>query len=288
MTKNLRKQKLPPTRTIKRYLTGLGIMLIAIVLVICIASTSASTPSGLTMKVAAAETQFKLNIDYAYVGQGSPNASYKAANGALMAPVTDYPSAIILNVTRLPGNQIAACDAIMEVYKLQITTDTGAVENHCYNIGTNYNASISTEDLSKLFDHVADLSSLSGSMDTRGNFGLNWAQNTSKLSHSVGSIGCYSNLTNCIANTDDKADGLWCAGVPKAISVTVQRIGYITISDGSVSVYKDSSPNDITNTKQLSMYGNGFLYNNLISAAKLQQTDLFHPSSELKLMSSFF
>ncbi len=72
--------------------------------------------------------------------------------------------------------------------------------------------------------------------------------------------------------------GLWSNGTPNTISVTVKRIGYITINDGSVSVYKDSANNDIKTTKQLSSYGTGFLYNNLVSEAKLQQTDLFHPS----------
>ncbi|MCW4019001.1 MAG: hypothetical protein NWF00_10055 [Candidatus Bathyarchaeota archaeon] len=196
-----------------------------------------------------------------------------------MTPITEYPSAIVINTTRLPGNQIAACDAVMEVYKIQITTDTGLVENHCYNIGTNYNPALSNAELSQLFDHVTDLGALSGSLGIRGNFQLNWTQNTSMLSHSVGSIGCYSNISGNNADSADNAKGLWRAGTPNAISVTVQRIGYITISDGSVSIYKDSSDNDITTTKQLSNYGNGFLYNNLVSEAKLQQTNLFRPSS---------
>jgi hypothetical protein len=277
MTKNTHKNNSLQTRMIKRYLAALGIMLISVALVVCIASTTATTPSGQTMKDAGSETQFKLNIDYAYVGQGPPNASYVAANGARMAPITDYPSAIVINTTRLPGNQIAACDAVMEVYKVQITTDTGIVENHCYNIGTNYNPSLLSADLSALFDHVADLGALSGSAEIRGNFQLNWTQNTSMLSHSVGSVGCYSNISRT-TDSVDSSNGLWRAGVPNAISVTVQRIGYITVSDGSVSVYKDSSDN-ITTMKQLSDYENGFLYNSLVSAEKISQTDLFHPIS---------
>ena len=279
MTVKLRKKNSVLKRNTKRCLAVLSILLFIVSLIVCIASTSAKTPSDQRMNAAGPETQFKLNIAYAYVVQDSNNASYKAANEAQMAPVTDYPSAVVLNTTRLPGNQIAACDAIMEVYKVQLTADTGVVENHCYNIGTNYDPSFSNADLHKLFDHVSDLSALCDSADVRGNFGLNWTQNTSRLSHSVGSIGCYSNLTRDTADSVNGANGLWFAGKPNTISVTVQRIGYITISDGSVSVYKDSSSNDVATTKQLSNYGSGFLYNNLMPASKLQQTDLFHHSS---------
>lgn len=251
-------------------------MLIAVVLIVCISSTSATTTSGQTMNMAGSETQFKLNIAYAYVGQGPPNASYTASNGIIMSPVTDYPSAVIFNTTRLPGTQIAACDAEIEIYKVQIATDTGLVENHCYFIGTNYNPVFSSAELSSICDHVKDLAVLSGSMDIRGNFEFNWTQNTSILSHSVGSIGCFANYS---PNISDSSNGLWHAGTPNAIYVTVQRIGYITISTGSVSIYKDSSNSSVTAVEQLSNYGNGFLYNNLVPAAQMSsQTDLFHPS----------
>jgi hypothetical protein len=276
MIKNFNGKKILTTRKMKRHLAALGITLIAVSLIVCIAITSATTPSGQTVNLAGSETQFKLNIAYAFVGQGPSNASYTAANGALMVPVTDYPSAVVFNTTRLPGTQIAACDAEIEVYKVQIAADTGIVENHCYFVGTNYNQAISHSELSSLFDHVRDLGVLSGSMDIRGSFQLNWTQNTSLLSHSVGSIGCYSNYTNNIASG---ANGLWRAGVPNAISVTVQRIGYITISNGSVSLFEDTSNTNATAIQQLSNYGNGFLYNDLVPATKMPQLDLFHPNS---------
>jgi hypothetical protein len=279
MIRNLVMNNISRARRMKRYLATLAMLLIAVAIILCIASTVTTTIAGQTMGVAGYETPFRLSIAYAYVGQGPTNASYTAADGSLMTPITNYPSAIVLNTTRLPDNQIVCCDAIMEVHKIQINTDTGAVENHCYNIGTNFNQSISSTDVSKLYDHIPDLATLSGSAEVIGNFQLNWTQNTSLLSHSVGSIGGFSNIAGSNAYSIDSANGLWRVGAPNVISVTVQRIGYITISNGSISVYKDSSPNDITTTKQLSNYGNGFLYNNLVSAAELQQTNLFHPGN---------
>lgn len=52
---------------IKCDLTVLGIVLVAIALIV-FTSLSSATSSGQPVNVAGYETQFKLNIDYAYVG----------------------------------------------------------------------------------------------------------------------------------------------------------------------------------------------------------------------------
>jgi hypothetical protein len=271
---NCHKNGPQSARKMKSFLVALGVFAV-IALFVCFSSASANSSSVQTVNTAGSETQFNLNIAYAYAGQGPSNTSFAASDGALMSPVTEYPSAVVFNITRLPGIQIASCDGEIEVYKVKIATDTKLAEYHCYLIGTNYSRSFSTSDLSALSAHISDLSDLCGSPYIRGNFELNWTQNTSVLSHSIGSTGCYGYSDNSSSSAADL--GLWSAGTPHAISVTVQRIGYITISNGSVSVYKEASNTSATASKQLSNYGNAFLYNNLVPANELPQTDLFNP-----------
>ncbi len=264
------------TDTAKRFTMVLCVALISTLLLTCFLSASANTPSVQTANIAGAETQFKMNIAYAYVGKDPANVSYTSTDGILMAPITEYPSAVMLNTTCLIDNQITSCDAEIEVYKVQITTNTGVKENHCYFVGLNYNPAFSKAELSSLFDHVKDLSTLSHALDVRGDFKFNWTQNKSFLSQPIGFVGCYGIASN--SSDLGSADGLWQAGIPQVVSVTVHRIGYITMMDGSVSIYKDTANNSAVATQQLSKYGDGFLYNNLIPAEKLPQNDLFHPS----------
>jgi hypothetical protein len=188
-----------------------------------------------------------------------------------MFPVSKYPSSIVLNVTRLTGVQIASCDAEMEVYNIKIATSTGLIENNCYFIGTNYNPSFTSSELSSLVAHVRDLLASYNFAGFTGNFEFNWTGNTSILSKIVGSANCYSTLQS--------STGLWSAGNPNSISVAVCRIGYITINNNSAAIYKEQSDNNAVTTEQLNPYGNGLLYNSLVPADKLSTTDLFHPGT---------
>ena len=257
------------TKATKRPQKILYIMLISAALIISISITSATTSSGQLTKVAGSETQFSLSVAYAYVGKFTGNASYHDFNGTLMSIISQYPSEVVLNTTRAPGVKIQACEAEIEVYGVQMTTDTGLVENHAYFVGTNYNSSFSASELSSLVPHISDLVDREIYSQTSGDFNFNWTDNSCILSHSVGSVGAYSNANSSL--------GLWSSGKPHTISVSVHRIGYITINDGSVSIYKDQLTNE-TAKAILSNYGDGFIQNSLIPADRLSQTDLFHPN----------
>ncbi len=249
---------------------ALGIVLVATV-VISFYPASATSPSSQTMNVAGSEAQFKLSIAYAYVGKG-PNASYTAANGVLMSPSSLYPSAVVFNITRVPENQIAACDAEIEVYGVHISTDNGVLENHAYFVGTNDNPSLSSSDLSTIVEHANDMIDQRVFSDARGNFNFNWTENTSITSHAVGSIGSYWSMPS--------SAGLWSAGKPNAISVSVNRIGYVTITNGSISVYEDVDNKAAIAQIQLDNYEDGFLHNT-VPADKLSQTNPFQIATQL-------
>ncbi len=198
------------------------------------------------------------------------STSFLQDNSTLMSVVSLYPSAVRFNITRFPGAQIESCDAALEFYNVRIISNTGVVEKNCYFIGTNYKPSFTNDELTILFDHVDDVvSSRSLTTPVRGNFQFNMSDNSSILSDVVGSSGDYT--------AAQPSQGLWKNGQPNVVSVTVQRIGYLTISNNSVSVYKDSTDRTPTATAQLSNYGNGFLHNCIVPENKLANADLFHP-----------
>ena len=259
--KQILKNKM--TKKMKRSLIITGLILALATLIITISLESATT-SAKTIHIAGPETQFKLDLAYAYAGPVPLNSSYIASNGAKMSIVSQYPSTVQFNITRLTGDHFSSCDAAIELYRVQIKTDHEIKENLPYFIGTNYNASFSDSDLSTMFANVNDLVNPEDfSTALRGDFQFNMTDNSSIISVPIGSVGCFS--------TDSPQLGLWTAGNPHALSIAVQRIGYITISNGSVSLYEDQPGKDAAVSAQLSSHGNGFLHNNIVPTDKLPQ-----------------
>lgn len=254
----------------KRYLTVIGIVLIATGLMFSFSLELAVSSAQQPTNIAGPETQFKFDVVYAYVGKCPANASYSDSNDHLMSLISQYPSAIVFNITRVPGVQISSCDAVIEVYGIHISTNTGKVENVAYIVGTNYNSSFSpSSELPSFLPHIDDLIDKTIYSTVKGDLNFNWTDNTSILSSKVGSAFCYSNLNSSL--------GLWNAGTPNAISVSVDRIGYITLNNGSVSVYKDTTTKTAA-MAQLGNYEDSFLHNTLVPAEKLPQTNLFNPT----------
>jgi hypothetical protein len=102
-----------------------------------------------------------------------------------------------------------------------------------------------------------------------------WAANQSFLSQKIGSVGVYAiNHTQTKPNNFDLSS----AGTPNTISIEVRRLGYVTITNSSVTIHQD----DVTVNKpvayaQLSKYEGGFIYNNIVPTEQLPQIDLFDP-----------
>jgi hypothetical protein len=245
-----------------------SVLCITIGLFALLTSTSTISSAQTEIKVAEPSAQVSLNIGYAYVGKETNlTTSYTDSSHNLMRLVSEYPSSVILNISRHPGKQIASCDAEIEVYAIQIKTDKGTAENHAYFIGTNY-TSLYESELTSLFSNVHKLVDQKICCSTKGDFKLNWTTNYF-LTHSIGTAGCYWTLNSSL--------GLWSAGKPNDISVTVNRLGYITINEGLISIYKDEPTNTITSMTQLGNHSEGFLYNSLVPADKLSRMNLFDP-----------
>ena len=229
-------------------------------------------PASSTISIAGKESQFNVNVSYAYAGKYvGNNASYLTKDNT-MSQVTQYPTAIILNITRIAGQQIKSCDAVIEVYGIHIMTNTGLKENHAYFIGTNYSSVLSFKtDLPPLINCVDGLIDKSIYSTTVGQLNFNWTDNTSMLSRRIGSIGAYWNSNSSL--------GLWTEGIPSQISVNVERIGYVTLSHGSTTLYEDAAVNS-NDFVHLSTYQDGLIYNNLLPANKLSPGNLLSPTAK--------
>lgn len=70
---------------------------------------------------------------------------------------------------------------------------------------------------------------------------------------------------------------MWSAGQPDAISITIYRLGYVTMTNGAISVYSDKAASNALTQIQLQTYSDGFLNNKVVATNKLSQIDLFHP-----------
>jgi hypothetical protein len=274
--KNLKNESLSANRG--KIILGLIIaLMLTVPISLALATTSVPSPAQTDMftaphEVASPKTQFQVHIAYAYVGPAPSNVStyFDQATNTTMRLVSQYPSSVRLNISCIPNAQIAGCDAVVEVYGIKIATDKGPAEYHAYFVGTNYNPSLSNASLSTLIQYVPDLYNVSLYSNLAGNFKFSWDSHTSFLTNTLGSITSYT-------AADSSALGLFSAGKPNAVSVTVYRIGYITITNGSVTVFEDPSNNTPTDMVQLSNYESGFLHNDLMPSAQLPQENLFQP-----------
>jgi hypothetical protein len=258
--------------SVKKFsLPMLSIVLIISTLVISYSLLS-PTSSGQLIKTAGSESQFKVDLAYSYTGRWTANSSYVDSENRQMSLVSLYPSVTILNITRLPAVNMPSCDVMLEIYDLTLTTNTGLFEKFAYGIGTNYTSSYTPFKMQSVMSHIDDL--VDKTVYRGGWEALvrpNWTENTSFMTNTIGSA--------CIYSSHNSSLGLWSDGTPNIVSIAVNRIGYLTMTDDSVMAYKDI----VTNTavaKQLYNREEGFLYNAIVPAEELPQTNLFAPNAK--------
>ena len=246
-------------------------LITSILIIVATVIASISTSSVYSLQIETPNLrpqQFNLETAYAYVGQGPSNDTFTDSKGVLLSPISRYPSAIYLNVTR-PTVEDGQCDAVLEVFMVNITTDKNLTEKFIYFAGTNYTSSFSQEKLDILTEHIFELFDVNAVDAIRGNFRYNWTNNESILSPAIGSYGIYTNFFT--------GDGLWSKGKPDAISVTYYRIGYVTMINGAVLVQPDTESVSNKSQVQLQEKNGGFLKNNIIPADQLPQGNQFKP-----------
>jgi hypothetical protein len=253
----------------------IGLLIVSIVIVGSIAAFAAYYPTLLANSTSTApedeqpNKQLDVAIAYAYAGPSLSDTSINGDNGANMYAVTQYPSAVILNITLLGGNTFSTCDAFIEIYRIQVKTDTNQTENYFYTMGTNFKPSFSPSEYVSLSRNVVNFTVKQSSIGTIGGFKFNMTENCSVLSLPIGSSGAYASMPS--------GDGLWQRGTPNTITVTAQRIGVLTISNGAVTALEDDVDTAPKTSVNLNPFGTGFLYNQIVPASTLESIDLFHP-----------
>lgn len=215
--------------------------------------------------------QFEVNVAYAYVG---PRKDHFTASNPLQDKVSVtslnakslYPSIVYFNFTHISNAEVESCDAKMTVYLIQIASDTGTRESYTYAEGTNYNPLFS--DLNALSSLIKDFTDMWSTNGLRGGFRFNWTAKTFSLGDKVGSYGSYTSRPSGL--------GLWSAGEPSVITVSVSRMGWITSNGSSISTTLDAKSETLTQV-QLEKFGDGFIYNTIVPPQKLSLIDLYNP-----------
>jgi hypothetical protein len=256
------RQKKPVNRT-----SSSISLIVAIIFAITLCQFSLGSISASPVN-SVAEQQFNLDATYAYVGKGISNDNITNAQGIVLSPISQYPSAVYFNVTR-PTAENDVCDALLEVFNVTIASDKGPAEHFVFFTGTNNNPSFSDAQLNTLTEGIYDLFDVNDVDGVSGMFCYNWTNDESYLSAKVGSYGTYTNYKNGL--------GLWSAGQPNTISVTFHRIGYVTITNGAVSAQPDVTGVNSKTQVPLQKYGDDFLRNEIVPMDKLPQENWFEP-----------
>ena len=196
---------------------------------------------------------FDVDLVYAYVGK--INVTEHSHFGMDMHPVNLYPAFIILNYTYrgMPNNE--PFDAEFEGYLVRLVSDTGVSSSYTAYEGLELGQSSSIMPAMPKADTV----SLRANITVNESFlGLRITDGASFTSGS-------------------SSFGLWSSGAPSKITLTLQRVGWWTVKDGSVSITANPENDEVLLQVQLEVFGDGFLYNTLVPEDKLAQIDLFAP-----------
>lgn len=274
------------TEARKKRLPLLLVVIVASVILSLFATIYASTqlmPSGKpvnrgtpSIEPAGPESYFQVKIAYAYAGPLPPDkASYvDPKTNETWVNTSEYPSSVFLEFTPVPS-MTGSCDAVVEAYGVKIVADTGQAEYFGWTVGTADYYAFTQDDFATLMSYRGDLIYHSAYIFRGGTWRYNWAADQPVLSKTIGSVGSYT--TDSTLTQSNRSD-LSSAGIPNAISVEVYRIGYITMTNGSVTIHEDVvTDNKPVAYAQLSKYKGGFIYNNIVPTEQLPQIDLFHP-----------
>ena len=222
-------------------------------------------------QLVSSEPQFDVQLVYVYVGPRKDhftcqNPFQNRITVSTLNAVSLYPVVAYFNFTRVSNSKVESFDARMEVYMVQLSADTGTTESYLFVKGTNFDPAFSNLDL--LSAHISDFDEVNTISGFSGGFTYNWTENTSILGDRVGSYGLYT--------SGESNRGLWNAGTPSAITVSVRRIGSIQSDGESVFTTLDETVGNPVQTR-LERFGDGFLYNTIVARGELSRINLYDP-----------
>ncbi len=215
---------------------------------------------------------FDVQITYAYIGPRTddfacPNPFQNQKATSLNA-VSLYPALICLNAKYVSNATSEVWEAAIEVYQVQVTTDTGVTERYIFTVGTNTDPAFSN--VTALSRLRPEIEKLAGQFTNAayGYFNLNLSVGDSISRITSGSVGSFQ--------SDPSGLGFWSSGKPTSATLTVQRLGCILMNEKSVSIYYSNSQASPTQV-QLANYSDGLLYNTAVPQNQMDTADPFTP-----------
>jgi hypothetical protein len=150
-----------------------------------------------------------------------------------------------------------------------LISDTGTVENYLYSMGTSYNAAFSDFNaVTRAIDSkISDFVNTGAINGGESYFAVNMTSGQSIVGTAVGSLGSYTNKPDGL--------GLWSLRQPNNITMSVRRLGSITLNGTSV-LATTASPSNVSSV-QLEKYGSGFIASNAVAENGMTQIDPFRP-----------
>jgi hypothetical protein len=209
------------------------------VTVILLHSTTVAVPSVAD----GPEPLFGVDVPYGYAE--SRNQAALSNDGRVFK--------IVLNYTLT--SEVAPCDAIYEVHQLEVYSDEMSIGTVTKAQGIMFNHSKSTlmQGMSLNFDDFSEYGDVSS-----------------------GASGCWPVNMSALLFFGNEGIGVSDFGDPWTVFVRVSRLGLVTLKDGDSEVEVLSEPEVVVEV-QLEKFGDGFLYNTVISENKLAEIDLFDP-----------
>lgn len=210
---------------------------------------------------------FDVKVAYAYVGPAASNESFDFL-GAPVRPVTRFQSVIYFNFTRIFCSQAQSFDALLEVYLIELKSDTGYLEKYKYFVGTNCSENFQSSTLNNITRKTYSLIDINSIDVERGIFRFDWDLNKSVIAMPIGTIGVYGSGSSEL--------GLWSKGEPQTITINVYRLGWATAQGNNFSSIREEPLHPLLEV-QLKKYENGFLYNTVIPKSQLTKINLLSP-----------
>ena len=210
---------------------------------------------------------FDVEVAYAYVGPAASNESFEFL-GAPVRPVTRFQSVIFFNFTRIFSSQAQSFDALLEVYLIELKSDTGYLEKFKYFVGTNCSENFQSSNLNNITRKTYSLIDINSIDVERGIFRFDWDLNKSVLGMPIGTIGVYGSGSSEL--------GLWSKGEPQTITINIYRLGWATAQCNIFSSIREEPSCPLLEV-QLEKYENGFLYNTVIPESQLTKINLLSP-----------
>jgi len=211
-----------------------------------------SIPSPTPTPASSVSHMFDVDLVYAYVGK--LNVTEHSHFGMEVHSANLYPVFIYINCTYLGTPNNESCDAKFEGYLVQLVSDTGVSASYTTYQGVELNESsyawpaMPDADAIELCFNLTASESFLGRITDSGSF-----------------------------TSGDSSLGLWGNGPPSTITLSLQRIGWWTVKDGSISTISSPTSDDVLLHVQLEPFGDGFLYNKLVPENKLTEMDPFDP-----------